>query len=70
MTDRFPPGTRVRVKRDFPHTLPHFARVHAGVVDGHEGKTVVVRFDEERNFPIDPEWLELAPEEPDEDEPA
>lgn len=55
----FTPGEPVRVQRDCPLTLPHYARTLDGVVvqtfdDGH----ALVRFGEEHEFPVPIEYLE------------
>lgn len=66
MTDSIPIGSRVRVKKGCPHTLPHFARVLAGEVVGPpEDGLVQIKFGE-RFFPVSIAWLELA--EPSEDD--
>ncbi len=54
----FEPGQHVRVKKSCPLTLPHYARVLPGVVEGFESGSIVVRFGEDRFFPLPPEWLE------------
>jgi hypothetical protein len=54
----FEPGQRVRVRRNYPHTLPHFAQMLEGVVEGiDEEGSVLVRF-EEHIFPLAADWLE------------
>lgn len=69
MSEPVPIGSRVRVRRGCPHTLPHFARVLPGEVVGPpEGGLVQVKFGE-RFFPVAMEWLELTTEpDPDADD--
>ena len=63
----FPPGTRVKVKRDCPHTLPAYAQVKIGAVVSSEGSSVSVRFAEGRVYPVPAEWLEVVDHDPEEE---
>jgi len=58
-----PPGTRVRVHRDCPHTLPAYARMLDGEVLRHtEDGLVLIRFGEDREFPVPPDCVEALPD--------
>jgi hypothetical protein len=55
----FEPGERVRVRGDCPHTLPAYARMLTGVVQGADQEGLItVDFGQDRIFPVDPKWLE------------
>lgn len=57
MSEELEVGARVRVRDDCPHTLPHYARVLYGEVEGPTSEGLVqVRFGE-RVFPVDGRWL-------------
>jgi len=58
-------GDRVRIKPDCPHTLPAYARMLEGVVTGTDDQGfVVVRFGEDRIFPVAAECLYRTAEAP------
>ena len=62
-------GTGVRVTDSCPHTLPSYARTLRGVVVGHtEDDLVMVRFGENREFPIPPECLQRYAPPPEEND--
>lgn len=61
MSEEIQVGDRVRVSKNCPLTLPHYARVLIGTVQGpSEDGLLLVDFGE-RTYPLDPTWLEKIP---------